>query len=92
MLEEEAKQPTVTQAEQATDGKVQEDEAIDVSQVSIGDALTAGMDQPGNQFANGTIRTLDGQDVGDELEQDAMNYNILLGKIDSLLDRLKLDA
>jgi len=40
----------------------------------------------------GVIRTLDGEEVGDEFAQDALNYQILLGKIDALLDRLKLDA
>lgn len=40
----------------------------------------------------GAIRTLDGEIAGDEFASDAMNYQILLGKIDKLLDRLKLDA
>ena len=38
------------------------------------------------------IRTLDGEIAGDEFAQDAINYQILLGKIDKLLDTLKLDA
>lgn len=38
------------------------------------------------------IRTLDGEIAGDEFAQDAINYQILLGKIDRLLDNLKLDA
>lgn len=38
------------------------------------------------------IRTLDGEIAGDEFAQDAINYQILLNKIDSLLDRLTLDA
>lgn len=45
-----------------------------------------------HQIATGNIRTLDGEAVGDEFAQDAMNYQILLGKIDSLLERLNLDA
>lgn len=40
----------------------------------------------------GVVRTLDGEVAGDEFAQDAMNYQILLGKIDSLLEGLKLDA
>ena len=40
----------------------------------------------------GKIRTLDGEEVEDELEEEAMNYQILLGKIDRLLEKLKLDA
>lgn len=40
----------------------------------------------------GVVRTLDGELAGDEFAQDAMNYQILLGKIDALLDKLRLDA
>lgn len=40
----------------------------------------------------GVIRTLEGDIAGDEFAQDALNYQILLGKIDKLLDELKLDA
>ena len=43
-------------------------------------------------FQGGVIRTLDGDEIEDEFDQDAMNYQILLGKIDKLLDMLKLDA
>lgn len=42
--------------------------------------------------AEGVIRTLDGEVAGDEFAQDALNYQILLGKIDGLLDELTLDA
>ncbi|OKL62003.1 hypothetical protein UA08_02912 [Talaromyces atroroseus] len=38
------------------------------------------------------IKTLDGQIVEDEFDQDAMNYRILLDKLDRLLERLNLDA
>lgn len=41
---------------------------------------------------SGAVRTLDGDIAGDERAADAINYQILLGKIDSLLDVLKLDA
>jgi ankyrin repeat/BTB/POZ domain-containing protein 1 len=44
------------------------------------------------QIAAGAIRTLDGEIAGDEFAQDAINYQILLGKIDSLLENLDLDA
>lgn len=40
----------------------------------------------------GAIRTLDGELAGDEFAGDAINYQILLGKIDDLLEKLKLDA
>lgn len=60
----------------------------------------AGTKTPANKTASdmdsfvegGVIRTLDGELAGDEFAQDAMNYQILLGKIDRLLDRLTLDA
>ncbi|KFY96281.1 hypothetical protein V498_02751 [Pseudogymnoascus sp. VKM F-4517 (FW-2822)] len=38
------------------------------------------------------IRTLDGEVVADEFDSDSINYQILLEKIDKLLERLKLDA
>jgi ankyrin repeat/BTB/POZ domain-containing protein 1 len=38
------------------------------------------------------FKTLDGETAGDEFAADAINYQVLLGKIDTLLDRLKLDA
>jgi ankyrin repeat and BTB/POZ domain-containing protein 1 len=41
---------------------------------------------------NGVVRTLDGQEVADEFDADAMNYQILLQKIDAMLEKLKLDA
>ena len=44
------------------------------------------------QMLNGAVRTLDGEIAGDEFAGDAINYQILLGKIDALLERLKLDA
>ena len=40
----------------------------------------------------GAVRTLDGDMAGDEFASDAINYQVLLGKIDQLLERLKLDA
>lgn len=40
----------------------------------------------------GTVRTLNGEIAGDEFASDAINYQVLLGKIDRLLERLKLDA
>jgi hypothetical protein len=40
----------------------------------------------------GAVVTLDGETAEDEFASDAINYQILLGKIDTMLDRLKLDA
>jgi ankyrin repeat/BTB/POZ domain-containing protein 1 len=44
------------------------------------------------QIAAGAVRTLDGDIAGDELAQDAINFQILLRKIDTLLENLDLDA
>jgi ankyrin repeat and BTB/POZ domain-containing protein 1 len=38
------------------------------------------------------VKTLDGKVAEDEFASDAINYQILLQKIDTMLDRLKLDA
>jgi ankyrin repeat and BTB/POZ domain-containing protein 1 len=38
------------------------------------------------------VVTLDGGRVGDEFDADTINYQILLEKIDKMLDRLQLDA
>jgi hypothetical protein len=40
----------------------------------------------------GVVRTLEGDVAEDEFESDAINYQILLRKIDAMLGRLKLDA
>lgn len=49
-------------------------------------------DPASNPFMNGEIKTLDGDIAGDEFAADAINYQVLLGKIDRLLEKLKLDA
>ena len=55
-------------------------------------AIDVNCSYDGNATVEGQIRTLDGEMAGDEFAGDAVNYQILLGKIDSLLDRLQLDA
>ena len=91
MLEEEA--AVTTELERKIDGKLPEDEGVDVGVISDRSAARGGTNSPSeNILKGGTIRTLDGEMVGDELEGDALNYQILLGKIDGLLDLLKLDA
>ncbi|KAI2632739.1 BTB/POZ domain-containing protein [Xylaria nigripes] len=41
---------------------------------------------------DGGVRTLDGELVEDEFASDAINYQVLLRKIDIMLEKLKLDA
>jgi len=65
------------------------DVAIDHEIAEKATELRAPIEQ---QIAAGVIRNLDGEEVGDEFAQDAMNYQILLGKIDTLLEKLNLDA
>lgn len=80
------------------------DEMMDENPEANGDALAEAMNDLGvsdkeepvpdidTQIAAGAVRTLDGEIAGDEFAQDAINYQILLGKIDRLLDNLSLDA
>ena len=82
------------------DEMMNEDAALKVSQAG----LVASMDEldldvrddravsSEQQLASGAIVNLEGEPIGDEFLQDAMNYRILLGKIDSLLEKLNLDA
>ncbi len=69
------------------------DEAIDV-QYSYSDVakFRVDSDQASNPFMNGEIKTLDGDIAGDEFAADAINYQVLLEKIDNMLEKLKLDA
>jgi ankyrin repeat/BTB/POZ domain-containing protein 1 len=63
------------------------DEGVDVSSPPREPEVKAG------ELTNeGVIRTLDGEIAGDEFEQDSANYQILLARIDNLLEKLKLDA
>lgn len=68
---------------------LQEDEGVDVPS---GSPPKDGPDAYAPDMLGGAVRTLEGKLAGDESAQDAINYQILLGKIDRLLERLKLDA
>ncbi|EEP81135.1 predicted protein [Uncinocarpus reesii 1704] len=62
-----------------------EDEAVDL----CADVSTqSNRDVP----AAPVFRTVDGEIAGDEFARDAMNYQILLNKLDRLLEKLNLDA
>jgi hypothetical protein len=70
--------------ESGKDGGVTVDEAGDVK---------AGDGQVGGEYADGGgVKTLNGKVVEDEFASDAVNYQILLEKIDRMLEMLKLDA
>lgn len=57
-----------------------------------GEELPSEGDAPPRTKVEGTFRTLDGELAEDEFASDAINYQILLNKIDKMLDELKLDA
>lgn len=67
-----------------------DDEAIDMR--APADPQREASAAAGVNLGMGEVRTLDGELAGDEFASDAINYQILLGKIDRLLERLKLDA
>ena len=78
-----------------TNFKIIQGEGVDTLAINDQAAPIAGSDAFASiedKMRDGAIRTLDGEIAGDEFAGDAVNYQILLGKIDSLLDRLKLDA
>ena len=91
MMEEEATE--ATQVEPNREGKLPEDESVDAGSTRNDEATQGEVDNSSDNLTKtGAIRTLDGEMAGDELEGDAINYQILLGKINGLLERLKLDA
>lgn len=78
-----------------------DDEAVDMSKrpppTATGDPAanptrTPAHKAPSEVDEGGVVRTMDGNLAVDEFARDAINYRILLGKIDQLLERLKLDA
>ncbi|KAK6956227.1 hypothetical protein Daesc_001500 [Daldinia eschscholtzii] len=62
--------------------KVEDPDAVS-AKAGIAEALTS---------PAGVVRTLDGELVEDEFASDAINYQLLLQKIDRVLEKLKLDA
>ncbi|KAF6812337.1 BTB/POZ domain-containing protein [Colletotrichum sojae] len=73
------------QSEQQLEGKG--DAAVQVSQEQPAKAAA----ENGDGEEEG-VKTLAGEMAEDEFASDAINYQILLGKIDTMLDGLKLDA
>lgn len=75
----EAEDPVTASLEVADDGPGQQVRAAEGNKFAVGQTT-------------GVVRTLDGEEVNDEFDLDAQNYQILLRKIDDMLERLKLDA
>lgn len=65
-------------------------ETLNVTTADTPRTTTEQRQQPQGQFRE--IRTLDGAVVEDEFSEDAMNYQILMEKLDALLENLNLDA
>lgn len=82
--------------EEAQHSRIAEESIADKTNISnIGSADTPVMQghrTTPNPILSGGIRTLDGELVSDEFESDALNYQMMLGKIEILLKRLNLDA
>ncbi|KAI1077869.1 hypothetical protein F5B20DRAFT_550612 [Whalleya microplaca] len=74
----------VTAADVTADGSLElkNAEAVPATEVLVEDLTST----------TGVVRTLDGDLVDDEFASDAVNYQLLLQKIDTMLDKLKLDA
>lgn len=68
--------------EKPLDAPIPDDKEVEIPNHKVQDAV----------MQTGAVRTLDGEIAGDEMAADAINYQILLEKIDKLLDQLKLDA
>ena len=97
------KEESILAAERANSHKIREDgrAADDQATVKVSSSIqkprilnsdTKPVDLAAERLMNGQIRTLNGNIAEDEYSADAMNHEILLAKIDSLLERLKLDA
>lgn len=81
LMDEQVPPPNGEEAQSEDVAKITEGvEALVVSKPSVDAA-------PGRE-----IRTLDGAVVEDEFSEDAMNYEILMGKLEALLEELNLDA
>lgn len=75
------------------DGAVHEDEGYSGSPPNArGDGEDGFAPDLEHLETQGVVRTLDGEIAGDEFAQDAMNYQILLGKMERLMEELGLDG
>ncbi|KID65872.1 ankyrin repeat and BTB/POZ domain-containing protein 1, partial [Metarhizium hybridum] len=72
------------------DGEIDAEAAVSLAEQ--GDVMVNGHGVQNGVGGNGVVKTLDGEVAEDEFASDAINYQILLGKIDAMLERLKLDA
>lgn len=76
----------------AKPGETPEDEGVDVTPEDGGPRQQEVPEDVAPEDLGPAIRTLDGEVAGDEFASDAINYQILLQKLDRLLENLDLDA
>lgn len=91
-LAEEVRQVNIGEGEQdltPEGGEAAADGAIGQEKATANEKAT---EEDKTEGEKGVIRTLDGNVVTDEFDSDAINYQILLQKIDAMLEKLKLDA
>jgi ankyrin repeat and BTB/POZ domain-containing protein 1 len=73
--------------------EMMEDDADIAHADAVGsDGQDLGVDQQNISSLGTVVRTLDGDEVGDEFDEDARMYESLMAKLDSLLEKLNLDA
>ncbi|KAE8374886.1 hypothetical protein BDV26DRAFT_31668 [Aspergillus bertholletiae] len=88
MMEEEAEQHATGAI--TNDGSIEEVihgiETIDLTEKGVEQTSQRGQDHDHD------IRNLNGEIVGDEFDQDSMNYDILMDKLDQILESLDLEA
>ncbi|CAJ2504297.1 Uu.00g116910.m01.CDS01 [Anthostomella pinea] len=81
---------SMTQSTKDGLGHRQETAPTDMKPAEVTGKAKTEVEGPGQ--LDGAVRTLDGELVGDEFAADAINYQVLLHKIDVMLENLKLDA
>ncbi|KAK3956288.1 hypothetical protein QBC32DRAFT_394804 [Pseudoneurospora amorphoporcata] len=79
-------------AAEAEDGEIRPEQPSDGQREPEEEEEEGRSTERDGKEGGGGVRTLDGKLVEDEFVSDAVNYQILLDKIDKMLDRLKLDA
>ncbi|PYH97644.1 hypothetical protein BO71DRAFT_114447 [Aspergillus ellipticus CBS 707.79] len=93
MMEDETPQPAGGETNGDVDKVTEGVEAIDFAKDSAAPAaVTIASEQAPQEQDLALIRTLDGEIVVDEFDKDAINYQILMEKLDRILEDLNLDA
>lgn len=91
---EDAGETSPEAAEEHSEEKLanRQDTAAEADATAEGEAGKLEPSPAAGQQVDDAVPTLDGATAEDEFASDAINYQILLGKIDAMLERLKLDA